>query len=329
MKHSITVVAVALASLASLGTVAQAQDTTELRIGMVAPEGSQWTRVFRVWDQELRKQTGGAVGLALVPGNNERSEDDLLEDLRAGRLDGAWLSSNALGQIARPVLVMAIPGLITDYTQFNRVRRRVGGSFDRAFRREGYELLGWGEAGKSRIFSDRRIERPQDLRQAHPWAPADDRVLGAFYSAAGASPVRRSFTQVAGALESNQIGAVTGSSLVAGGLLWYTHLQFYTEQPISILFGGTVLKGERFDALPEDQQTIVRDTARQAHRLLSRALKREDERMTAVIGRRLTAVDTSAHAEEWSAAFERARGELVPGVISQSLLDRALSALQD
>ena len=227
------------------------------------------------------------------------------------------------------MLVMAVPGLIRDYDQFNRVRRAVGGRFASSVRRGGFELLGWGYAGESRIFSDTRIQRPRDLARTHPWAPSDDHVLGPFLRAAGATPVSRNFTQVAGDLAADRLDVVSGSALVAGTLLWHTHLRYYTEQPTGIMFGGTLISRERYESLTEEQREALRSTGRTAHRLLSRALRREDARMLRVIGRRLEAVDTSAHAAEWSQVSRETAAGLAPRVFPQGLLDAVLAALAE
>ena len=58
--------AAAFVALTLMAAPAQAQ-TTELRIGMVAPEGSQWSRVFRAWDTELRQASGGRSGSRWSP----------------------------------------------------------------------------------------------------------------------------------------------------------------------------------------------------------------------------------------------------------------------
>ena len=308
----VTMLAMLAIAFATVGPdAAGAQQTTELRIATVAPEGSPWMRVFRAWDEEVRERTGGSLGLRVYPGGSQGQESDYIDKMASGQLDGAAVTTNGLGQIVRPTLVLAVPGLFTEYDQLDRVRRRLRGRFNRQFQRNGYQLLGWGDVGKGRLFSNRRVERPQDLRQTRPWAPRNDEVFSQFLSVAGARPHHLGIPEVQSALSTGTVNAVPASALAAVLFQWHSHLRFFTQQSTGVLIGATILKKERFDALPEDQQTALRETARRAHRLLNRAIRREDERSLRVITQRLTAVDTSPHEAAWTQAAEQNRDALV------------------
>ena len=178
MKKSLFVALAALVLTApTTSEPVDAQGATELRIATVAPEGSPWMRVFRAWDQELRQRTNGQLGIRFYPGGSQGQEPDYIDKMRAGQLDGAAVTSTGLGQIVRPVLVLSAPGVFSEYAQLDRARRRLARRFEQQFQRNGYELLGWGDVGKARLFSTRQIQRPQDLRQARPWVPRTDAVF--------------------------------------------------------------------------------------------------------------------------------------------------------
>ena len=84
----------------------------------------------------------------------------------------------------RQVLVLSVPGVFTEYDELDRVRGAMNERFEGMFDQEGYTLLGWGDVGKGRLFSKRRIERPRDLRAARVWAPTTDVVFSEFHSRA-------------------------------------------------------------------------------------------------------------------------------------------------
>lgn len=303
-----------------------AQQAREIRIATVAPEGSPWMRVFRAWDQELRQRTNGQLGLRFYPGGSQGQESDYLDKMRAGQLDGAAVTSTGLGEIVRPVLVLSAPGIFEDYPQIDRVRRRLAGRFEEQFQQNGYELLGWGDVGKARIFSTHRIERPSDLRQRRPWAPRGDAVFSEFLTVSGANPRFLGIPEVYPALQTNQIDTVPGSALAAVSLQWYTKLNFYSQENSGVLIGATIVKNEVIASLPADQQTALRETSARAHQLLNRAIRREDDRSLTVLQQRLQPVSGEAHRAEWTAAAETTRNNLAGRVYPRALLDAVIRA---
>ncbi len=303
-----------------------AQQATELRIATVAPEGSPWMRVFRAWDQELRQRTNNQLGLTFYAGGSQGQEPDYIDKMQAGQLDGAAVTSTGLGQIVRPVLVLSAPGVIVSYPQLDRARRRMARRFSQQFQSNGYELLGWGDVGKSRIFSTHRIEQPSDLRQRRPWAPRTDAVFSEFLSVVGANPRRLGIPEVIGALSQGTVDTVPASALAAVSLQWHTRLRFFTKDNSGVLIGATILKKDRFDSLPDDQRTALSETAERAHRLLQRAIRREDDRSLRVVQRRLTEVDGSAHEAAWREAAETTRNRLAGRLYPQALLDAVIRA---
>ena len=130
--------------------------TTEIRIATLAPEGSPWMNVFNAWNQSLQEANVG-LSLRFYPGGSQGDERDFIRKMRESQLDGAAVTTTGLGQVNRSALVLSVPGIITEYAQMDRVRRRLNRRLVRGFNRSGIHLLGWGDVGRSRIFSTRRI----------------------------------------------------------------------------------------------------------------------------------------------------------------------------
>ncbi|MEM9071455.1 MAG: TRAP transporter substrate-binding protein DctP [Myxococcota bacterium] len=303
-----------------------AQRATELRIATVAPEGSPWMRVFRAWDQELRQRTQGQLGLRLYPGGTQGQEPDYVDKMNAGQLDGAALTTTGLSQIVRTVLVLGLPGIFDDYATLDRVRRRLSPRFERQFHREGYHLLGWGDVGRGRLFSTHEILRPRDLRRTRPWAPREDAIFSEFLDVVGATPRRLGIPEVFPALQTGMVDTVPASALAVVALQWHSRLRYYSEASAGILIGATLLRKEKFDALPEEHQRALMETSRRGHRLVARAIRREDERALQVLSRRLRAVDTTPHDAEWRLAGLQTRDRLVGRIFPQALMDAVARA---
>ncbi len=307
----------------------EAQAVTTIRVATLAPDGSPWMRVFRALDGELAERTGGTLRLRIYGGGSQGQERDTLAKMRSGQLDAAALTGTGLADIVRPVLVLGLPGIVDDYPTLDRVQRRMGPRFERLFEREGFVLLGWGDVGKGRLFSKRRIERPRDLRAARVWAPTTDVVFSAFLSEVGAQPRRLGVTEVYPALQTGMVDTVPGSALAAVALQWHSHLDYYAAEHAGILIGGTVMRKEKWDALSEAHQTTLRDVGRRAHGVAKRMLRRADDDALAVVAQRMTAVDTRAHEGEWTRYALRTRDRLVGRVFPRALFDAVLRAADD
>jgi TRAP-type C4-dicarboxylate transport system substrate-binding protein len=302
---------------------ADAQETITLKIATVAPRGSQWDRAFRAWANTLRQETDGRLRLRFYMGGAQGDERDYIRKMRAGQLDGASVTTTGLGQIVRPVMVLTAPGLIRDYRKLDRVRNALKDEFGQQFADNGYRLMGWGDVGKGRIFSNRPINRPSDLRGTRPWAWREDEVWAGVLRVVGANPQRLGVNEVLPALQTHRIDAFPGTALAAVSLQWYNHVSHVTKQPSSIAIGATIIKKEKFDALPADLQEALTSTAERAHAALNRSIRRADDRAyRAMLQRGVSEVDLDPHRAEWERVGAQVRNQLAGRLYPRALLQR-------
>jgi TRAP-type C4-dicarboxylate transport system substrate-binding protein len=301
-----------------------AQEATTLRIATLAPRGSPWDRAFRAWANTLEQQTNGRLKLQFYVGGSQGDERDYIRKMESGQLDGAAITTNGLGLIVRPVLVLSAPGLFSEYAKIDRARSSLNAEMMSEFENAGYKFMGWGDVGRARFFSNRRIERPSDLRQTRPWARPDDPVVNQFYSAVGVSPQRLGVNELLPGLQTGRVDAFPSSALAAVSLQWFQHARFITQEANSIIIGATVIKKEKFDALPPDLQAALTDTSTRAHAALLRSIRRADDRAyDAIIGRGVTAVSVAPHQAEWDRIAQQTRQRLAGRLYSAELLQRA------
>ena len=177
---------------------------TVLRVATLAPKGSSWMRVFGAWNNTLKERTQGKLGFHFYPGGAAGDERDVVRKMRAGQIDAAAVTTVGLGQIVRSVLVLQAPGVCHSYRRIDAVRRKLAAEFDREFDRAGYKLLGWGDAGQGRLFSNRPILTPEDMRQTRIWRWRDDPTWQAVLDAAGANGVALGLPEVYPALRAGK-----------------------------------------------------------------------------------------------------------------------------
>lgn len=310
-------------------TEAGAASPAVIRFASLAPPGSAFMKVMKAWNRSLKDGTEGRVELRFYSGGSQGDERDFIRKVRAGQMDAAGVSTTGLGMVARPVLVLATPGLITEYPQLERARAALNDRFAKLFEDNGFVLLNWGEAGKNRLFSMERFERPEDLKRLRPWAWKDDPVFAEFVNVIGANPVRLGAPEVYGALQTRMLDTVPVSALAAVAMQWYTRLNYMAKQNFGIIIGGSVIKKEMFYELSEHDQKVLLETSERAARAGDRLARRDDERAyESLIKRGITLVDTAKYQAEWDAAATETRKNLTGRLYSKSLLEAVEEAVE-
>lgn len=331
MKLEITLsLAIALAAFGIPGGVARSASpdgATELRIATLAPSGSSWMKIFNAWNLTVRKETNDTLRMRFYAGGSQGDERDFVRKMRAGQVDGAALTNIGLGQLVRPILVLSVPGVFTEYDELDRVRAELGQRFEEMFEAEGYKLLGWGDVGKTRLFSTERIERPTDLKKQRPWAWKDDLIFTEFLKVVGANPIRLGVPEVYPALQTGMVDTLPASALAAVSLQWYTRLKYVAAKNSGIIVGAAIMRKDKFDALTEEQQKVLLETGARAHAALNKSIRRDDEKAyKTVLNRGLTPLDTSEHETEWKAVGKQVRENLAGRVYPESLLEEVIAA---
>jgi TRAP-type C4-dicarboxylate transport system substrate-binding protein len=301
---------------------ASADGPNVIRFASIVPSGSPFMKAMKAWNRSLKELTENRVELRYYTGGSQGDERDFIRKMRVGQMDAAGVSTTGLGIVARPVLVLTAPGLITTYEQALKARTELTGRLSKLFADAGFVSLSMGEAGKNRLFSANQFERPEDLKSGRPWAWKDDPVFAEFIRAIGANPVRLGLNEVYGGLQTRMIDTVPASALAAVALQWYTRLKYMAKDNFGVIVGGALLKKEKFDELSEHDQKVLIETSVLAGKANDVLVRRTDKRAyDALIKRGMIEVDTSAYKAEWDAVAKTARENLVGRVYSKSLLE--------
>lgn len=315
------------AAAASIGMPAlvhaQGSAPITLRVGTLAPKGSTWMRVFNAWGNTVEEKTNGQLKLHFYSGGSAGDERDTVRKMRAGQLDAAVVTTNGLGQIVRSVLVLQAPGVCTTYKKIDAVRTQLASEFEQQFEGAGFKLLGWGDAGRGKLFSNKPIKKPSDMKETRMWEWRDDPTWSSVLSAADVSGVSLGLPEVYPALRTDRIDAFPSTAIAAVAFQWYTKAAYVTREPSGIVIGATVVKKETFDGLPDNLKQVLIDTGKTAHQGLATAIRRDDDRaLSAILEKGVSEVSTADNAAQWNALLKQARDSLVGKLYSADLLGR-------
>lgn len=259
-------------------STAKAGNETVIRLAHLGPRGSSWDKIFRAWSNSLKKKTNGTVKFRFYQGGVAGSERDVIRKMKAGQMDAAGLTSIGLGSIVRPVTILQMPGVFSDYKQLNAVREKMAPDFEALFQKAGFSLLGWGDAGFGRIFSKQPILSPKDYRKVRPWVPREDPTMPEMMKMVGANGVPLGIPEVLPALQTGMVDTVIASAVAAVALQWFRHTTHMSADTNLAIVGATIVKKELVDGLAPDAREALKETARKAHATLIKQVQKEDRR---------------------------------------------------
>jgi len=284
-------------------------------------------KVLNAWKTTLETETEGRLKLRFYPGGSQGDERDFVRKMRVGQLDGGVVTMSGMSLLVRPMVILVLPDFLDTYEELDRVRLKMSKQFEKMFEDEGFMMVAWGDAGKTRLFSKKKIERPSDIKSMRPWMWKDDLIFIEFYDVIGASAVRLGVPEVYPGLQTNMIDVVTSSALTAVALQWYTRVKYMTGHNSSIIAGGMVMRKEKIDGLPPDLKEAFLRTSKRVEILLNKSIRRDDQKAyDVVIKKGIVATDTSKYKAEWDAAAKQVRDRMTGRVFSKGLLQAVEAA---
>ncbi|MBW2629823.1 MAG: TRAP transporter substrate-binding protein DctP [Deltaproteobacteria bacterium] len=323
----IVLLLVAAFALPGTTTSTKAEESYTLRIASLAPTGSSWMKVLNAWNTTLKKKTDGKLQARFYPGGSQGDERDFIRKMRVGQLDGAVVTMTGMSMVVRSMIVLVLPGFLDTYEELDRVRAKMAPQFEAMFDKEGFKLVGWGDAGKNRLFSAKPFRAPADLKSLRPWVWKDELVFVELYDVIGANAVRLGVPEVYPALQTRMIDTISASALTAIALQWHTRVKYMTGWNSAIIAGGTLMRKDKFDELPPDFQEIFESTAARAHELLNRSVRKDDEKAYQVILKKgIQVVEAGDAKPEWDAAYKKVRDNFTGRLFPKSLVTAVAEA---
>lgn len=255
----------------------------EIKVAIVAPDGSTWAKVLNEWNDELKAKTGGQVSFKIYAGGVQGDERDVIRKMRVGQLDAAGLTGLGLGIINPAVRILELPFLFDNYSEVDAVTRKIQPKLETGFRKKGFELLGWAEAGFVNIFSNKPIAKVDDLKGVKMWMWEADPLVKSLCDAFNIVPIPLALTDVLTSLQTNLIDATYAPPMGAIALQWFTRTKYYTTDKLSNSTGAFVITKKALDSLSPAQAKALRDTARKYSRILVQRTRAENERSYAAL----------------------------------------------
>jgi TRAP-type C4-dicarboxylate transport system substrate-binding protein len=302
---------------------------TEIKLAILAPEGSTWHKVITACDKELKKKTAGRVKVKIYAGGVLGDEKDVIRKMRIGQIHAAGLTGLGLGMVNPAVRVLELPMLVSNYKEADAVARRVWPKLDAGFEKKGFKVLGAAETGFINIFSNKPIASQEDMKGVKMWAWEGDPLVEEMYKVFKIVPIPLPVTDVMTSLQTHLIDGVYAPPLGAIALQWFTYTKYITDLKLADSTGGIIITRKAYNKIPAADRSVLDRTAKKYSKMLVDRIRADNEKsyMTLAEAGLEQVKVTDEEVERIRKTSKEVWHKLVGKLYSKELLDEAIAAV--
>lgn len=227
-----------------------------LRMAAIAPEGTSWSRELKAFAREVETETDGAVRIKWYLGAIAGDELEMLEHIKARKLDGAALAA-ATTEVAPSLRVLRVVGLLRTWDEAHAILHRMRPTAEAEAVGIGLKVLGVAIVGSDVLFTRAPVRDLSDAKAMRYWIWSVDRVARMQLEAMGWKMVPLDLAQAFGAFETGAIDAFFALPTAALAYQWFVHTPAYVDLQSSFLPGSLVIRREVLDGIPFEAQKVL------------------------------------------------------------------------
>ena len=265
---------IALLFCVSLNTTSAA----EIRFAVLAPEGSTWLILMKKFNEDITKESKGAISFKIFPGGISGDEFDVIRKMKMGKIDSTGFTGVGLGQILSEIRVLELPRLFDSYKEIDYVTEKMRPYFEQQFDKKGYVLLGWAEVGYVNIFSNKEIGTLDALKGLKMWAWEGDPLAKSLFESLGIVPNPMPVTDVFTSLQTGLINSVYISPLGTIAMQWFTKTKNMNTLKLTNATGAVLMTKASFAKLSAANQALLKKRTAEFCKTLIAASRRDNEK---------------------------------------------------
>lgn len=324
----------ALAMVSFAGRLAAADEPKhKLRIATEAPDGTAWANIFHRFASDVEKDTKGDVEAKFYLNGIAGTEDEVFKRLDAGTLDGAVSGGPICRKVMPSMRVFEVIALFQNQEEATYALRELNPALEAEAHKAGYDLLTTGSLGPVVMFTREPITSMAELQQTRLWAWDLNEVLLKEATAMKLKIVATAVEAAQEAFDDKRVDGFATTPVTALAFQWYVGTKHLTDLRLGYLMGCFVLRQSALDALPPDQQAIVRKNAVKMGARIDAENKRSDQKLIGETYERLgvksSPVSKKFRAEFFEAARAGRKGLDEAHLVPQDLLDKVTQMLAD
>lgn len=294
------------AGAVALGLGAAPAAATDITLAHVLSENSAYHVIFTRFKELVEERSNGEISVTVQCCGQAGNEGRLIQSLRTGVLDGAFVGGSSLETVVPDFRVLSLPYVFDSNEQANEILQGpLGDEMLTLLDEYGMTGLGWGAIFERNVASLEPIETVEDMENLKIRVLPTPGFVAA-YEALGSQPTPMAYGEVFLALQSGTVDAleISKDAVVADRFVEAIGAYALTKAHQSTTV--FTMSQARFAALPEETQALMREAAKEAiaHGLAEHK-RLNDEGLATVkeMGITVTEPDLSAFAEKARASY--------------------------
>jgi TRAP-type C4-dicarboxylate transport system substrate-binding protein len=307
-----------LTLLACVLLAAQPAAAQRVKMATLVPEGSSWHNILKEMAAQWKELSGGRVQVIIYPGGVAGDDPDVVRKMRLGTLHAGVLTAVGVAEIDPSVYALGVPLMYASYDEVYHVLEKMRPGLEAKLGEKGFVVLNWADGGWNQFFTKKPVAAPDDLRALKLFTWAGDSDTVGLYKSAGFNPIPLPATEIATALRTGLVEALSTPPQVAVISQFYNQAKNMTDLRWQLLLGATVIREAVWTKIPADLRPALLEAARVAGKRLREEVRKSGERdVEAMRKRGLTVVPVDAKTRKlWletaEGLYPEIRGKIVP-----------------
>ena len=269
----------------SLLVWSQASFALKIKVGVLAPDGTTWTKNLKSMVKEIKKATDGKVNFKIYAGGVAGDEPDVLRKIRIGQMHAGIFTGRALGEINGDARVIEIP--FTFYRDREKALKTLE-SLEKylasGFEKKGFKQLGMFEIGLIYVVSTKKVTNLKEMKGIKVWSWEGDRLVEALVKSMGLVAVPLALPDVLSSLSTGIIQAAYASPMAVLALQWSSKVKYLINYPVSYSIGAFVVDKKVWKKIPTKYQKTVEKICRKYVDIANKStIKDNNEAMGALV----------------------------------------------
>jgi TRAP-type transport system periplasmic protein len=257
--------AVAVLTTFSFQSEVQAGSAVEFKVGVLAPETTNWAKHLKKMVQEVKEKTGGKVEFKIFYNGSQGDEDKVLTKIRSGQLSGGIFTGKTLGEINGDIRAMELPFTFHE----NRSKAydtlmKMSDFFNKKLANGGkdhFKNLGFFELGQIYFISQKESNSLEKLKGLKIWSWKGDPLVSSMIMNMNLVSVPLGLPDVLTSLSTGIVEAAYAPPVGILALQWHTKTKFLVDFPISYSVGAFLIADKKWKKLDAATQKLVEDIA--------------------------------------------------------------------
>ncbi len=231
-----------------------------LKVGILAPEGTNWANNLKKMAKEIDEQTAGEVKIKIYYGGVLGDEPVVLQKIRVGQVHGGIFTGKTLGELNGDVRIVEVPFTFKQDREkaWNTVEK-MANFFNQGFEENGFINLGMFEIGQVYLVTQKKIEGLEALKGVKVWSWTGDPLANTLVEVLGLVSVPLSLPDVLSSLSTGIVEAAYSPPMAITALQWDTKIKYFVEYPITFSIGAFLVSDQYWKKISVANQKKTKD----------------------------------------------------------------------